>query len=38
MEMLNSQNTATSKTAASQEGSSLWANQSGSPQNNNFQF
>ena len=30
MEMLNSQNTATAPIAASQEGSSLWAN-SGSP-------
>ena len=37
MEMLQSQNNAPAPNSTTQEGSSLWANQSGSPQNNNSQ-
>ena len=37
MEMLQSQNNAPAPNSTAQEGSSLWANQSGSPQNNNSQ-
>ena len=35
MEMLQSQNNTPAPNSATQEGSSLWANQSGSPLNNN---